>query len=134
MTTTEIELTGDVVRPGDAGYEAARLGWNKLYSRYPDAVVFCRDAQDVLNAVKWARRQGIAFRARSGRHSLEGLRHYAPLIAAAVEKRLSALDAGALGGGAAHYRRFIASELTLTGLKRDAPEAWDRVMAALRRA
>jgi hypothetical protein len=28
MTATTAKLTGDVVRPGDAGYEAARLGWN----------------------------------------------------------------------------------------------------------
>ena len=26
-----IELTGEVVRPGDSGYEAARIGWNRLY-------------------------------------------------------------------------------------------------------
>ncbi|MFC9557691.1 FAD-binding oxidoreductase [Rhodococcus sp. NPDC056960] len=65
-------LTGDVVRVGDPRYESARIGWNRLYSRYPDAIVFCCDAQDVVNAVAWARREGIALRARSGRHSLEG--------------------------------------------------------------
>src|SRR5262249_14813789 len=67
-----IKLTGEVVRPGDAGYEAARIGWNRLYSRYPDAIVFCNVAQDVVNAVQWARQEGIALRARSGRHSLDG--------------------------------------------------------------
>ena len=71
MTTSE--LTGEVVRAGDSGYEAARIGWNRLYSRYPEAIVFCADAQDVVNAVAWAREQeGVALRARSGRHSLEG--------------------------------------------------------------
>jgi FAD/FMN-containing dehydrogenase len=34
--------------------------------------VFWRDTQDVVNAVKWAREEGIALRARSGRHSLDG--------------------------------------------------------------
>jgi len=34
--------------------------------------VFCATAQDVINAIHWAREQGIALRARSGRHSLEG--------------------------------------------------------------
>ena len=67
-----IELTGEVVRPGDSGYEAARIGWNRLYSRYPEAIVFCNVAQDVINAVEWARQKGIALRARSGRHSLNG--------------------------------------------------------------
>lgn len=65
-------LTGDVVRVGDSGYEAARVGWNRMYSRYPETIVFCRNTQDVVNAVEWAREKRIAFRARSGRHSLEG--------------------------------------------------------------
>jgi FAD binding domain/Berberine and berberine like len=66
------KLTGEVVRAGDSGYEAARIGWNRLYSRYPEAIVFCCDTQDVVNAVSWAREEGIALRARSGRHSLDG--------------------------------------------------------------
>lgn len=66
------KLTGEVVRPGDQAYEDSRLGWNKLYSRYPEAIVFCADAQDVVNAVEWARSEGIALRARSGRHNIEG--------------------------------------------------------------
>jgi FAD/FMN-containing dehydrogenase len=72
MTATITGLTGEVVRAGDPGYEAARLGWNRLYSRYPESIVFCDNAEDVINAVCWARERGIAFRARSGRHSLEG--------------------------------------------------------------
>lgn len=72
LTATTTMLTGDVVRPGDSGYEEARVGWNLLYSRYPEAIVFCCDTQDVVNAVRWARQEGIALRARSGRHSLEG--------------------------------------------------------------
>ena len=55
-----IKLTGEVVRSGDPGYEAARIGWNRLYSRYPQAIVFCNVAQDVVNAVEWARHEGIA--------------------------------------------------------------------------
>jgi FAD/FMN-containing dehydrogenase len=46
------------VRAGGPGYEAARISWNRLYSRYPEAIVFCSDAQDVVNAVKWAREEG----------------------------------------------------------------------------
>jgi len=72
MTVSTTKLTGEVVRPGDPGYEAARIGWNRLYSRYPEAIVFCNDPQDVVNAVEWARREGIAMRARSGRHSIDG--------------------------------------------------------------
>jgi hypothetical protein len=54
MTAT-IELTGEGVRADDSGDEAARIGWNRLYSRYSEAIVFCADAQDVVNAVEWTR-------------------------------------------------------------------------------
>ena len=72
MTSTTTELTGEVVRAGDPGYEEARLGYNRLYQRSPQAIVFCRNTADVVNAVRYAREAGIAFRARSGRHNLEG--------------------------------------------------------------
>jgi FAD/FMN-containing dehydrogenase len=65
-------LTGEVVRSGDSGYEAARLGWNQLYSHHPDAVVFCANTQDVVNALTWARHNDVPIRVRSGRHCLEG--------------------------------------------------------------
>jgi FAD/FMN-containing dehydrogenase len=69
MTTT---LTGEVVRQGDSGYEAARLGFNRLYSWHPEAIVFCTETADVVNALTWARQNDVRVRVRSGRHSLEG--------------------------------------------------------------
>lgn len=66
------ELTGDVVRRGDKRYEAARLGWNQLFSHHPEAVVFCSDTTDVVNALTWARQNDVPVRVRSGRHCLEG--------------------------------------------------------------
>jgi FAD/FMN-containing dehydrogenase len=66
------KLTGRVVRPNDPGYNQARRDWDRLFTHYPMAVVFCRNGQDVVNAVTWARRRDLAVRARSGRHSLEG--------------------------------------------------------------
>ena len=70
MTAISTRLTGEVVRASDPGYEAARIGWNRLYSRYPEAIVFCGETQDVVNAVEWARQEGIALRARSGATAL----------------------------------------------------------------
>ncbi|MFJ3791373.1 FAD-binding oxidoreductase [Kitasatospora sp. NPDC090091] len=67
-----VELTGRVVRPGDSDYADASLGWDELFVHRPLAVVFARDDQDVVNALTWARRNGVALRVRSGRHSLEG--------------------------------------------------------------
>ncbi|WP_025620071.1 FAD-binding oxidoreductase [Salinispora cortesiana] len=66
------KLTGRLVFPDDADYDAARLGWNRQFNPYPLVIVFCQDAQDVINAITWCRRHDVAFRARGGRHALEG--------------------------------------------------------------
>ncbi|WP_445170376.1 FAD-binding oxidoreductase [Mycolicibacterium sp. Dal123E01] len=65
-------LTGRVVHPGDAGYAEASRGWNHLFTHKPAAVVFAQNTGDVVNALTWARQQGVPFRARSGGHALEG--------------------------------------------------------------
>lgn len=67
-----IELTGTVVRPADDAYEAASLGYNRLFTPRPEAVVFCSDRRDAVNAVAWARSADVPIRIRSGRHCLEG--------------------------------------------------------------
>jgi FAD/FMN-containing dehydrogenase len=72
MSSNTDTLTGRVVRQGDSDYEAARTGWNRLYSSHPEAVVFCAETADVVNALTWARQNGVPVRIRSGRHCLEG--------------------------------------------------------------
>lgn len=72
MSSHTDTLTGRIVRRGDADYESARLGWNQLFSSHPEAIVFCAETQDVVNALAWARRNDIPVRVRSGRHCLEG--------------------------------------------------------------
>lgn len=68
----------------------------------------------------------------TGGQSLNGLRHHAPLIARAVEKRLSRIDPAVFGEAVTHYERLHHSELTLPGLKSAAPEVFLIVEAALR--
>lgn len=75
MTSTTAaltELTGRVVTPDDDTYPAASAGWNLLFRHRPAVVVFAQDIADVINALDWARRHGVAPRVRSGRHNLEG--------------------------------------------------------------
>lgn len=65
-------LTGRIVLPGNSSYNAARIEFNRRFSKFPRVIVFCRRTQDVINAVKWACERGVRLRARSGRHSYEG--------------------------------------------------------------
>ena len=66
------ELTGRIVYPADPDYAAASLGWDELFTHFPLVIVFAQNTQDVVNALAWARQHDVAFRVRSGRHSLEG--------------------------------------------------------------
>jgi len=66
------KLTGRIVRPSDPGYARASLGWDELFVHHPLVVVFAQNTQDVVNALTWARQNGVALRVRSGRHHLEG--------------------------------------------------------------
>jgi FAD/FMN-containing dehydrogenase len=71
-TARPAELTGRVVRPGDADYPTASAGYNLLFTHDPAAIMFAQDTQDVVNALAWARQNDVPLRVRSGRHSLEG--------------------------------------------------------------
>jgi len=69
---TGTQLTGRNVFPDNPSYNAARMEFNRRFSKVPRDIVFCKRTQDVINAVKWAREQGVRLRVRSGRHSYEG--------------------------------------------------------------
>jgi FAD/FMN-containing dehydrogenases len=66
-------LTGRIVLPGEPQYDAARQEFNAFFNRFPLVIVFARETQDIINAVRWARYQKVPIRMRSGRHNYEGL-------------------------------------------------------------
>jgi hypothetical protein len=54
-------VRGQVVAPGDGGYDSARVLFNKRFDGLrPPAVVRARDAADVRAVVDWARRYDVA--------------------------------------------------------------------------
>lgn len=65
-------LTGRIVYPEDTEYPAAKQAWDRLFVTFPLAIIFAQQPQDVINAITWCRQNGVEFRARCGRHSLEG--------------------------------------------------------------
>jgi len=64
-------LTGRIVRPGDADYDLARANYNGRFSLHPQLLCFAATADDVANAIRWAREKNVPLRVRSGRHSYE---------------------------------------------------------------
>ncbi|HEY6274626.1 MAG TPA: FAD-binding oxidoreductase [Terriglobales bacterium] len=63
---------GDLLRPGDLGYDDARTVWNGMFVRTPGVIARCADVTDVENAVRCAREAGIVTAIRCGGHSLAG--------------------------------------------------------------
>jgi hypothetical protein len=63
---------GDLLRPGESGYEDARSVWNGMVSRSPRLIARCADVTDVQMAVKAASAMGILTALRCGGHSLAG--------------------------------------------------------------
>jgi FAD binding domain/Berberine and berberine like len=67
------QLQGDVVTPGEATYDQARLLYNTRFDAIrPRAVVFCESVVDVERTVHWARRHKVRIVPRSGGHSYGG--------------------------------------------------------------
>ena len=65
-------LHGDLFRPGDEGYEAARHVYNAMIDRHPALVARCADAGDVREAIHFARGHSLAVTVRGGGHSAGG--------------------------------------------------------------
>ncbi|MDR3534375.1 MAG: FAD-binding oxidoreductase [Rhodopila sp.] len=65
-------LAGDVLLPDADGYDAARLVWNGIIDKRPAAILFCKSAEDVVQAVNVARATGLPVAVRGGGHNIAG--------------------------------------------------------------
>jgi hypothetical protein len=63
---------GDLLRPGQSGYEDARCIWNGMFDRTPGLIARCSDVKEVQNAVRAASQSGLLTAVRCGGHSLAG--------------------------------------------------------------
>jgi FAD/FMN-containing dehydrogenase len=63
---------GPVLTPGDPGYDDARSIWNALIDRHPALIVQCSGAADVVDAVNFARDEGLALSIKAGGHNVAG--------------------------------------------------------------
>src|SRR5215211_7857846 len=73
ITALTVSLRGDVIQPGDAGYDEARRVFNAMIDKYPALIVRCRDVADVIAAISFAREQDLTLAVRGGGHNGAGL-------------------------------------------------------------
>ena len=65
-------MRGDLIMPGDPGYDQARAVYNGMIDKRPAAIVRCRDAADVVACVRFGREYGAEIAVRGGGHSAGG--------------------------------------------------------------
>ena len=63
---------GALLQPGEEGYDQARRVWNGAIDRRPALIARCAGADDVVEAVRYARERDLLISVRGGGHSVAG--------------------------------------------------------------
>jgi hypothetical protein len=73
LETLRTAVTGDVFTPGEVGYDQARQAWNLTTDQRPAVVVMAESADDVVQAVRFARSRGMRIAPQGTGHGSEPL-------------------------------------------------------------
>ena len=65
-------FSGQVLTPGDMGYDDARQVHNGMIDKHPAVIARCQDTADIADAVKVARDLGLEIAVRGGGHNVAG--------------------------------------------------------------
>jgi FAD/FMN-containing dehydrogenase len=65
-------LRGEVCKPGEPGYDAARRIWNAMVDRRPAVVVRAAVDRDVVETVRFAAKHQLVIAIRAGGHNIAG--------------------------------------------------------------
>jgi FAD/FMN-containing dehydrogenase len=63
---------GEIILPGEGGYDGARRLWNAAFDRKPALIARCVGAADAVQAVRFAAAHKLLTAVRGGGHSLSG--------------------------------------------------------------
>jgi FAD binding domain len=69
----KLSLAGELIQPGEQGYDEARQAYNGMIDRRPRLIVRCVDVADVIAAVNFGRRHRMLIAVRCGGHNAGGL-------------------------------------------------------------
>ena len=65
-------FAGELIGPGDDGYDARREVWNAMVDRRPALIARCTGADDVAAAIRHGREHGLEIGVRCGGHNVLG--------------------------------------------------------------
>ncbi len=66
-------LRGELIQPGDEGYDEARKVFNGMIDKHPRMIARCADVADVIASVNFARENEVLLAVRGGGHNGAGL-------------------------------------------------------------
>jgi FAD/FMN-containing dehydrogenase len=66
-------LRGELIQPGDPGYDEARKVHNGMIDKRPQMIACCSDVADVISCVSFARENNVLLSVRGGGHNGGGL-------------------------------------------------------------
>ena len=72
VETFKASLRGELLRPGDTGYDEARKVWNGMIDKRPGLIARCTGVADVISAVDFARTHQLLVSVRGGGHNIPG--------------------------------------------------------------
>ena len=73
VDTLKTRLRGQVLLPGDGGYDESRTVWNAMIDRRPALIARCIGKADVIACVRFAREHDLLLCIKSGGHNIAGL-------------------------------------------------------------
>ncbi|MET0740613.1 MAG: FAD-binding oxidoreductase [Candidatus Nanopelagicales bacterium] len=109
-------VAGEVIAPGDVGWDQARAAWHLVVDQHPAAVVRVADADDVAATVKVARDLGVPVSPQPGGHGATGSPK--STVDGTIVLRTEALDE-------IHVSRYTSRLRVGAGVR------WGRALAAL---
>jgi FAD/FMN-containing dehydrogenase len=72
MSDSRVPEVGELLEPGDPGYDEARQLWNVAIDLKPAVIALPRTAEQVAAAVRFGREHGLELAVRGGGHSVAG--------------------------------------------------------------
>ena len=71
MDTYELAsiLDGELLHPGDDGFDEARQLWNVRFDRTPSFIARCEGVADIVASINFARQRGVKLSVKGGGHS-----------------------------------------------------------------
>jgi hypothetical protein len=73
LNNFKAKFRGELIEPGNANYDSARVVYNAMIDRHPRLIARCTDSADVSTAVNFGRENDLLIAVRSGGHNAAGL-------------------------------------------------------------